>query len=358
MLVHEKLEELEKKYEIIEQKLYDPNIIQNKEEYTRLVKEKSELEDIVTHFRELKKIMKEIINNKELLNDPDFKELALEEIKQLEKKKEKLEERIKLLLLPKDPYDGKDILLEIRAGTGGEEATLFAAELFRMYARFAEKKGWQLEVISKSESATGGFKEIISVIRGKNVYSYLKYESGVHRVQRVPVTESQGRIHTSAATVAVLPEADEIDIKIDEKDIEVEIMRSTGHGGQSVNTTDSAVRITHKPTGIVVKCQDERSQHKNKARALKILRARLLELERKKQQEEIAKQRKEQVKSGDRSEKIRTYNFPQDRVTDHRIGLTLHNIQSIMDGELDELIDSLRTYYQAEALKNWQKINN
>ena len=350
-LLLDKLEEIEEKYVNIENRLYEPSVIQNREEYTRLLKEKSELEEIVTNFRELKRVIKEIEDNKELLQDPEFKELATEEIKQLEKRKKELEEKLKILLLPKDPYDGKDILLEIRAGTGGEEAALFAAELFRMYARYAEKKGWQVEVISKSESATGGFKEIISSIRGKNVYSYLKYESGVHRVQRVPVTESQGRIHTSAATVAVLPEADEIDIKIDEKDLEIEVMRASGPGGQSVNTTDSAVRITHKPTGIVVKCQDEKSQHKNKAKALKILRARLFELERKKQQEEMAKKRREQVRSGDRSEKIRTYNFPQDRVTDHRIGLTLHNIQSIMDGELDELIDSLRTYFQTEMLK-------
>jgi peptide chain release factor 1 len=299
-------------------------------------------------------LLEEKENLTNLLNDTDreIRDLAKEELENLEKKREQLEYQIKLMLLPPDPLDGKDIILEIRSGTGGEEASLFAEELMRMYMRFADEMGWEVELMSLSESATHGVKEAILNIRGKNVYSWLKYESGVHRVQRVPVTESQGRIHTSAATVAVLPEADEIEVQINESDLHIETMRASGAGGQHVNKTDSAVRIIHIPTGITIHCRDERSQHKNKAKALKILRARLMEAERNKQSKEIADRRKTQVGTGDRSEKIRTYNFPQNRVTDHRIGVSIYNITDFMAGNIKPLLENIRLHYQIKNLES------
>jgi len=289
---------------------------------------------------------------REMQRDPEMRELARQEETSLASDQEKLEERLKFLLLPKDPNDDKNILLEIRAGTGGEEAALFAGDLFRMYSRFAERRRWKVEIVSTSSASSGGTKEVVASIEGRGAYSQLKYESGVHRVQRVPATEAQGRIHTSTATVAVMPEAEEVEVQIDAKELKIEVMRSGGPGGQSVNTTDSAVRIHHLPTGLIVHCQQEKSQHKNKALAMKILRAKLYEIERDKQEKAERDARRSQIGSGDRSEKIRTYNFPQDRLTDHRIGLTRHNLPGILDGSLDDIIDSLRAHFQAEALKS------
>lgn len=346
-----KLDSLEQKFIELEKELSSPEIFQDQEKYKKISKAHSELEEIVTTYREYKNTKTQLEENKELLKDPELKDLAEEEIKELKNKIKELEDRLKILLIPKDPLDEKNIILEIRAGTGGEEAALFAADLFRMYARYAEKKGWKVEIMEAHETGTGGFKEVIANISGKQVYSRLKFESGVHRVQRVPATESQGRIHTSAVTVAILPEAEEVDIEINPNDLRIDVYRSSGPGGQSVNTTDSAVRITHIPTGLVVTCQDEKSQHKNKAKALKVLRARLLQIKQEEQKKELDENRRSQVGSGDRSERIRTYNFPQGRVTDHRINLTIYNLEAILEGELDQVIDPLIQYFQAEAIK-------
>ena len=309
---------------------------------------------MVDLYRKLKRLEEEIKESQHLLDneeDEEMKRLAKEELNRLTGGEGKVEEDLKMTLLPKDPNDEKNILLEIRAGTGGDEAGLFAGDLFRMYAKFAEKHGWRMEVLSRHYTGVGGFKEIIALIEGKGVYSRLKFESGVHRVQRVPTTESQGRIHTSTVTVAILPEAEEVEVQIDPNDLRIDIFRSSGPGGQSVNTTDSAVRITHLPTGMVVSCQDEKSQHKNKAKALKILRARLMDKAKQEKQVEISEKRRIQVGTGERSERIRTYNFPQGRVTDHRIGLTLYRLEAVLEGEIDEIIDALTTHYQTEALK-------
>lgn len=350
----DKLQAIEDRYAELSQKISDPNIILNVNEWRKYVKEHAAIEDIVLKYREYKKVLEDINTTKELLstNDEELKKMAEEELFQLEEKKEKLLEEIKILLIPKDPNDEKNVIMEIRAGTGGEEAALFAHDLFRMYSMYAEKKGWKVEIMSSNETDIGGFKEIILNISGKGAYSRLKYESGVHRVQRVPTTEAGGRIHTSTATVAVLPEVEDVDVEINPNDIKIDVFRSGGHGGQSVNTTDSAVRVTHFPTGIVVTCQDERSQIQNRERALKILRAKLYEIALEEQQKEIAETRKSQVGTGERSERIRTYNFPQGRVTDHRIGLTLYKLQQVLDGDLDEIIDALILNDQAEKLKN------
>jgi peptide chain release factor 1 len=348
-----KLESIEQKFIELEQQLSLPDIFSDQEKYKKISKAHSELTEIVTTFRQYKKVLAEIEENKELLkdSDPEIRDLAATELDELKESKKTLEDRLKILLIPKDPLDEKNIILEIRAGTGGEEAALFAADLFRMYNRYAESRNWKVEIMGVNETGTGGFKEIIASISGQQVYSRLKYESGVHRVQRVPATESQGRIHTSAVTVAILPEAEEVDVKIEPSDLRIDVFRASGPGGQSVNTTDSAVRITHLPTGIVVSCQDEKSQHKNKAKALKVLRSRLLKIMQEEQKKELDASRKAQVGSGDRSERIRTYNFPQGRVTDHRINLTLYNLEAILEGKLDDIIDPLIQYFQAEAIK-------
>lgn len=350
----QKLEEVERRYVEVERLLADPAVVTNPRECARLAKERSEMERLIAAYREWKRIQSEIEGHKALLSgtDEEIRELAKAELPGLRDRAAHLEERLKALLLPTDPNDEKNVVLEIRAGTGGEEAALFAADLFRMYSRYAERSGWRTELLSANPTGLGGFKEVIALIEGKGAYSRLKYEGGVHRVQRVPVTEASGRIHTSAVTVAVLPEADEVEVKIDEaRELRVDVFRASGPGGQSVNTTDSAVRITHIPTGLVVACQDEKSQHKNKAKALKILRARLLERAQEEQHAEEARTRRSMVGSGDRSERIRTYNFPQARVTDHRINLTLYNLDRVLDGELHEILDALVAYHRAEALK-------
>ncbi len=349
----EKLEEVEGRFARVEESLGDGEIVRDQAAYQKLAKEHSDLAPLIGKYRRLKTLNEAIRQNAELLEDPDpeMRDLARTEMQQLREQSTHVEEEIMVLLLPKDPNDEKNTLLEIRAGTGGEEAALFAADLFRLYSKFAEIMHWRVEVMSDHPTGMGGFKEIIVLIEGQGAYSKLKYESGVHRVQRVPSTEAQGRLHTSAVTVAVLPEAEEVDVIIDPEEIRVDVFRSSGPGGQSVNTTDSAIRITHLPTGLVVSCQDEKSQHKNKAKALKILRARILDLKVKEQQDKIAENRKSQVGSGDRSERIRTYNFPQNRLTDHRIGLTLYHLDEIMEGKLSEVIEALNTYYQSEHLK-------
>ena len=351
LILFEKLNQVEARYEEMIRELARPEVLADSVRYRKLAKAHAEMRPVVEKYREWKEIEKGFREARALLPDSEMRSLAQEELAQLEKKKEETERALKLLLLPKDPNDEKNVMVEIRAGTGGDEATLFAQELFRMYARYGESQGWKVEVLSSSPSAIGGLKEVIASIQGHKVYSRLKYESGVHRVQRVPETEQQGRIHTSAATVAVLPEAEEIDIHIEPKDLRIDTFCSSGPGGQSVNTTYSAVRITHLPTHLVVTCQDEKSQIKNKARALRVLRTRLYEMEREKQQAAITAERREMVKSGDRSEKIRTYNFPQNRVSDHRIGLTLHQLSDILDGKLEPLVDALLTHYQTERLK-------
>jgi len=344
-----KLEEVEIKYIEIEQNLNAEGL--EPERIRKLSKERAALEEIIETFRKYKDVVKDIENNKSLLNDKEFSQLARDENTVLEEQRTLLENNLQLLLLPKDPNDKKNVIIEIRAGAGGEEAALFASNLLRMYERYCEQKKWKLETLNLNETGIGGIKEISASIEGRDVYGKLKYESGVHRVQRIPATETGGRIHTSTATVAILPEADDVDIKIDDKDLRIDRYRASGAGGQHVNKTDSAIRITHNPTGIVVQCQDERSQHKNRSSAMKMLRAKLFEMEEIKKRNELSDNRKSQVGSGDRSEKIRTYNYPQGRVTDHRIGVTLHKLDTILDGDIGELIQLLTTYFQAEALK-------
>jgi peptide chain release factor 1 len=350
----DKLQGVEERFIEIEALLSDPDTIRDRDAYQKCVREHAGLTKIVSVFREYKKIAGQIEENKSLLKDgdPEIKELARDEMEVLDIRKSELEKELRKLLIPKDANDDKNIILEIRAGTGGEEAALFVNDLFRMYSKYAESKSWKVEVMTHHPTGVGGLKEIIAMIQGKGAYSCLKYESGTHRVQRVPVTEAQGRIHTSAVTVAVLPEAEEVEINIDPGEIKVDVYRSTGPGGQSVNTTDSAVRITHLPTGLVVTCQDEKSQFKNKSKAMKVLRARLLDAMTREQNEKRSEERKNQIGTGDRSERIRTYNFPQARVTDHRIGLTLYKLDYILQGNIDEIISELTSYYQAQALQN------
>lgn len=349
-----KLENLEKRFEDLEQQLSSPEALADQDRYRKLTKAHADLKEVVDVFRRHKELAAQLQDNKELMNDsdPEIKAMAQEESKELQETLAELERELTLLLLPKDPMDDKSIILEIRAGTGGEEAALFAADLFRMYSRYAETKGWKVEVMSASDSDSGGYKEIIALIDGNKAYSHLKFEAGTHRVQRVPATESQGRIHTSAATVAIMPEAEEADVTLRPEDLRFDVYRSSGPGGQSVNTTDSAVRVTHIPTGITVAMQDEKSQHKNKAKALKVLSSRLLQAEQDRLQAAHAETRRAQVGSGDRSERIRTYNFPQGRVTDHRVNLTLYKLDAVMEGDIKELVDALTTAAQAEALKN------
>ena len=352
--MYERLDQIEARYEELTQALASPELIGDSSKYQKTAKAHSEIAPMVEKYREYKDLQRGITESKAVLadeKDPEMRAYAQEELDNLEIRLHQVEEELKVLLLPKDPNDEKDVILEIRAGTGGDEATLFAAEMFRMYTRYAETQGWKVEVLNTSESGVGGLKEVIALIQGDRVYSRMKYESGVHRVQRVPATEQQGRVHTSAVTVAVLPEAEDVDIKIEPKDLRIDTFCSSGPGGQSVNTTYSAVRITHIPTNTVVSCQDEKSQIKNRDKAMRVLRSRLYEMEMQKQQEALAKERKTMVGSGDRSEKIRTYNFPQNRVTDHRIGLTIHQLIDVMDGKLQPLVEALVTYYQAEKLK-------
>ena len=351
--MEEKLQEIEHRFERLTADLGNPEVIGDRSRFSQVAKERAQLEPLVETFREYKSVRREVESHTALLEDSDaeMRDLALEELPPLREKLLQLNERLKILLLPKDPNDERSVILEVRAGAGGDEAGLFAAEVLRMYLRYAERKGWKAAMMDASDNAAGGIKDASVTIEGDGVFSFLKYESGVHRVQRVPATEAQGRIHTSTATVSVMPEAEDVDVQINPADIQMDVMRSTGAGGQSVNTTDSAVRLTHKPSGLVVKCQQEKSQIKNRAMALKMLRTKLYEMELEKQRNARDAQRKSQVGTGDRSEKIRTYNFPQDRLTDHRIGLTRHNLAAVMDGEIEDVIVACRTFFQAEALR-------
>jgi len=350
----QELEKIKEKYRQLTESLSDPSLVSNPQKIKKIAKERAELEPVVKKFEQYEKILKGIRDSEEILGDTtaehDLKMLAEEELEQLQEKEDEVKEELRILLLPKDPNDERDVIMEIRAGAGGDEASLFAQDLFRMYSRFAEDRGWKLEVMSTSFSPIGGLKEIIFDIRGDRVYSQLKYESGVHRVQRVPQTEASGRIHTSTVTVAVLAEADEVDVAIDPKDLRIEAFGASGPGGQSVNRNYTAIRVTHRPSGMAVSCQDEKSQHRNKDKALRILRSRLLDVAQREQQAQIAQNRKSQVGTGERSEKIRTYNFPQSRVTDHRLGLTLHRLEGILNGDLEEIIQSLTVHFQAQML--------
>lgn len=352
--MYEKLEGVLDRFEQLEQLMSDPDVIGNMDIYQKYMKEHGDMAPLVAKYREYKLLLEEIDEHVELSkdNDPEMRSLALEELPGLEEKKDEIEQELKFLLIPKDPNDSKDVILEIRAGTGGDEAGLFAADLFRMYTRFAESKNMKLEIMDSSSAGAGGFKEVIVHIKGRDAFRFFKYESGTHRVQRVPVTETQGRIHTSAVTVAVLPEAEDVDVHIDPSDLRIDYFRATGPGGQSVNTTDSAVRITHLPTGVVATCQDQKSQHKNREKAMKVLKARILDAMIQEQNEKRSRDRKEQVGTGDRSGRIRTYNFPQGRVTDHRINLTLYKLDQIMEGSLDDLMDALSAHYNAKALQD------
>jgi peptide chain release factor 1 len=349
----DRLEQIEARYEDLGQQLANPEIISDQQKYQKAAKQHRDIESIVDKFRQYRQVVNGIADAKAMLaeSDPDIRAMAQEELTQLEEQEPKLEEELKVMLLPKDPNDEKNVVVEIRAGTGGDEASLFAAEMFRMYTRFAEQHRWKVEVLSSSDSSVGGLKEVTAIFEGDRVYSQLKYESGVHRVQRVPATETQGRVHTSAITVAVLPEAEEVDVKIEAKDLRIDTFCSSGPGGQSVNTTYSAIRITHLPTNTVVSCQDEKSQIKNREKAMRVLRSRLYEVEMERQHEAQAKERKQQVGSGDRSEKIRTYNFPQNRLTDHRIGLTIHQLADVMEGRLQPVVDALIAHFNSERLK-------
>ena len=350
----DKLKSVEKRYDDLNRLLSDPKVISQQTEFQKYAREQSELAPIVSKYQEWQKITRQLEESTKILDeetDPELIEMAQEELTDLEAQKHEVIENLKILLLPKDPRDDRNVIVEIRAGTGGEEAALFSNDLFRMYSRYAEEKKWKVEILSSNLTGKGGFKEVIFSIAGKGAYSKLKYEGGTHRVQRVPDTESQGRIHTSAVTVAILPEVEDVDIKINPADIKIDVYRASGPGGQSVNTTDSAVRLTFVPTGMIVTCQDEKSQHKNREKAMKVLRARLYDEEQRVQQESMASERKQHVGSGDRSERIRTYNYPQERVTDHRVGLTLHKLSLIMEGDLEEIIDTLTLHFQAQALK-------
>ena len=350
----DRLEFIQNKYDELSVMISDPSIMANQNEWRKLCKEHADLETIVTKYNEYKKTIEDLKDNKEMLtaeDDAEMREMLQEEVKSLANRKQELENEIQILLLPKDPNDDKNVFVEIRAGAGGDEAALFAANLFRMYTKYAEKERWKVEIMSSNETDIGGFKEVVFMIKGQGAYSKLKYESGVHRVQRVPDTESSGRIHTSTATVAVLPEVDDVEIEINEKDLKVDVFRASGNGGQCVNTTDSAVRMTHLPTGIVVSCQDEKSQLKNKEKALKVLKARLYEQAERERLAGIAEDRKSQVGTGDRSERIRTYNYPQGRITDHRIGLTLYKLETFLNGDIEEVINALITADQAEKMK-------